>query len=737
MRPPRNSVLADTGEPDLGAIHFSVDIELIKCLKEALPLNNFVETGTFKGDTAKSVAPHFERVFTIELADGLFKAAREALAPFSNVECLFGDSATVLSRLKASLADQGVVYWLDAHWCGTTTAGVSDECPLYREVSVLGPLNPDSVILIDDARLFLAPPPSPHNASHWPSIDRVIDYLRATSRVHGLWVINDVIIFAPLCVSGAINQYGKRFGVDLLKLATGKNSRSATESTAVPGPAKISSRDDRFRPSIFRTSRAEELFVYHLQRLKISSVLDIGANSGQFVKKLRMKGFDGLVFSVEPGSQAYVELLKNSRNDPLWIPLARQAAGERSMVARLNVSENSFSSSLLQVHENHLRAEPRTRAVAEEEIVVTKSAELVDEKLLGQTGAVKIDVQGYESDVLNGFGEGLKNIKLLMVELSMVECYEGAPTMFSVDAKLVEEFGFRRVSFEPTYYDEVSGVCQQYDGIYVSEPSDHCQPVHNRSNPISAVITSFSGKFSNPRLSNGALGSEWTRMCIESWSGISAICISLGPSVPADGIHRVETSESPTIADALLVAKDLPAGAILLTNADIMFSSALKSTVESLASGVVYYGQRIEVEPAEGSLDRLAEKGVYGWGFDYFILPKEVVASFEPQALRWLSRFRIGEPWSDYALPLVLFASGVPVKRLPASGSLARRLYHESKRDIEGHKKQGLEFVNLLNEISASKCVSAKALVTGLLQFVNGEGDYFVPMSRYFCDNLP
>jgi hypothetical protein len=80
--------------------------------------------------------------------------------------------------------------------------------------------------------------------------------------------------------------------------------------------------------------------------------------------------------------------------------------------------------------------------------------------------ALKIDVQGFEDQVLEGYGPLLSGIRLLMVELSMVECYEGAPDLFSLDRRIVDEYGFRRISLEPTYYDDVTGVVQQYDGIY-------------------------------------------------------------------------------------------------------------------------------------------------------------------------------------------------------------------------------------------------------------------------------
>ena len=43
----------------MGAIHFSLDAGLLAFLKEQLPLEVFVETGTFTGDTLRLAAKFF------------------------------------------------------------------------------------------------------------------------------------------------------------------------------------------------------------------------------------------------------------------------------------------------------------------------------------------------------------------------------------------------------------------------------------------------------------------------------------------------------------------------------------------------------------------------------------------------------------------------------------------------------------------------------------------------------
>ena len=88
-----------------------------------------------------------------------------------------------------------MLFWLDAHWSGSQTYGEDDECPLLEELEIILSSNlKNFAILIDDARLFLAPPPLPHNLEIWPSIT---DICRAVPDNYDLIVRNDVIYIIP------------------------------------------------------------------------------------------------------------------------------------------------------------------------------------------------------------------------------------------------------------------------------------------------------------------------------------------------------------------------------------------------------------------------------------------------------------------------------------------------------------------------------------------------------------
>jgi GT2 family glycosyltransferase len=204
----------------VGAITFSIDPRLVHCLKEALPISTFVETGTFKGDAVASVAAFVERSITIESSKRLWKEAHDRFAGADNIEVLLGDSATVLDRIAPSLRTTATLYWLDAHWCvADDTAGEHSQCPLLGEIAAIGRLNENSVVLIDDARLFLAPPAEPHEVTQWPTFDTIVRALRGLSSAHELAVLNDVIAFYPPAAHDALERYARKHGVDWLRAA--------------------------------------------------------------------------------------------------------------------------------------------------------------------------------------------------------------------------------------------------------------------------------------------------------------------------------------------------------------------------------------------------------------------------------------------------------------------------------------------------------------------------------------
>ena len=196
----------------MGSVRLGIDGDLALALRDHFKLKYFVETGTWKGGTATWAADHFERVFTIEgwQKRWLGLTARLELA-YPNISFLFGDSRTKLAEVLAGF-DEPVLLWLDAHWLGDSRIAheQKDECPIREELQAVNahPFAANMVILIDDARLFTAPPPYPHDPDQWPNIDEVIGLLSEYPRF--IHIHEDVIYAIP---ASAKDWFRKQIGV--------------------------------------------------------------------------------------------------------------------------------------------------------------------------------------------------------------------------------------------------------------------------------------------------------------------------------------------------------------------------------------------------------------------------------------------------------------------------------------------------------------------------------------------
>jgi len=186
----------------MGLINFGVPEEEIEFLKHVMKLDVFVEGGTYKGGTAKSMGKKFRKIFTIEKSDIMFEIAKENLKDTNNITLLKGDTREHLDSIIAN--NENILFWLDAHWSGGDTYGEEDECPLIEELDIIFKYQKNYVILIDDARLFLAPPPYPHNFNNWQSLT---DIMKVIPESWELIEFEDVIYLFPKEINNEFKSF--------------------------------------------------------------------------------------------------------------------------------------------------------------------------------------------------------------------------------------------------------------------------------------------------------------------------------------------------------------------------------------------------------------------------------------------------------------------------------------------------------------------------------------------------
>jgi len=222
----------------VGAVHFSLDPRLARLLQETLRFDVFVETGTAHGDTVAAVRSLFSEIHTIERDEPLHAAAVRRFSGDAAVHVHLGDSGRVLAGIVPYLASRAVFYWLDAHATGEAPVA-GTECPLLEELTAISSLSERSVVVIDDARLFLAPPPSPRRPETWPSLATVLAHLGRLSSAHEPMVIDDTFVFVPASVRGAVRDFAHRQGFDWLQAADKARAYDALREDAQEKDALI------------------------------------------------------------------------------------------------------------------------------------------------------------------------------------------------------------------------------------------------------------------------------------------------------------------------------------------------------------------------------------------------------------------------------------------------------------------------------------------------------------------
>lgn len=191
-------------------------------------------------------------------------------------------------------------------------------------------------------------------------------------------------------------------------------------------------------PNLSYTHRIRTLF----KHFGITSVIDIGANAGQFYDQMRNEiGFAGPIYSFEPDPKLAAALAERATIDPDWT-IFPVALGSSAGMTKFNVMTNPVYNSF------HA---PDLRQVAHHENgnVVANTVEIEVRTLDAMAAAfpdlshtyVKMDTQGFDLEVLKGGQQVARQIPALQTEVSLKPLYLGGPTI-SESIAAFSEVGF-------------------------------------------------------------------------------------------------------------------------------------------------------------------------------------------------------------------------------------------------------------------------------------------------------
>jgi FkbM family methyltransferase len=200
-----------------------------------------------------------------------------------------------------------------------------------------------------------------------------------------------------------------------------------------------------------------------MRSLKVDTVVDVGANVGQFSLLSRICWPESQVFAFEPLPGAAEKFRKIFQNDHR-VTLSQCAVGTTTGQLQFHISSRDDSSSLLPITSAQEAFAPGTQETATTSVSVRPLSDLLTPEQLAHPALLKIDVQGYEDRVLRSAGPLLPHFTFIFCELSFRELYAGQARAHEIIEYLMEQ-GFHLIGVSNLSADKM-GMTVQADFLF-------------------------------------------------------------------------------------------------------------------------------------------------------------------------------------------------------------------------------------------------------------------------------
>jgi FkbM family methyltransferase len=182
-----------------------------------------------------------------------------------------------------------------------------------------------------------------------------------------------------------------------------------------------------------------------VSRLSIGTVIDVGANEGQFARMILGFFPEAALYCFEPLEGPFRKLSAWAQDRSDQVRCFQLALGDREGEAEMHLHLNHTpSSSLLAATDTCHRLYPQTKSESMARIrlsTLDNALEEILDRMRGET-FLKLDVQGYEDRVLRGGRSVLSKCRVVMLEVCLDPLYEEQANYHGL-VQLLREAGFR------------------------------------------------------------------------------------------------------------------------------------------------------------------------------------------------------------------------------------------------------------------------------------------------------
>ncbi len=177
-----------------------------------------------------------------------------------------------------------------------------------------------------------------------------------------------------------------------------------------------------------------------ISQLRIGTVFDIGANIGQAALVLTKVFPEATIHSFEPLPDCYETLHQLTNRLPNLVT-HNLALGNYDGDSPFERNQHTVSSSMLTMAPIHVQNFPQTAVSTTVTVPVMRLDEAVKTIDIKGNLLVKIDVQGYEMQVIEGGRTTLRDATMVIAETSFMPMYEGQ-ALFGDIVEAMHDLGF-------------------------------------------------------------------------------------------------------------------------------------------------------------------------------------------------------------------------------------------------------------------------------------------------------
>jgi FkbM family methyltransferase len=222
-------------------------------------------------------------------------------------------------------------------------------------------------------------------------------------------------------------------------------------------------RDSFFLSALLKGTAAGTEHRLVLQGLIIDFIVDVGANRGQFALVARKIFPKARIHSFEPLEEPAQIFKKIFGSDPI-VTLHTCAIGREKTTATIHITRDDDSSSLLPITKTQSSMFPGATEKETRQVTVLPLSQALGTTSIPPASLLKIDVQGFELEVLKGCEDLLNKFSHLYIECSFIELYKGQALAHQIIAWL-EQRNFVLSGIHNMYYEK-NGKAVQGDFLF-------------------------------------------------------------------------------------------------------------------------------------------------------------------------------------------------------------------------------------------------------------------------------